>query len=297
MSGLNYSLTIPPTVEPVSLSLAKKQVRVDINDDDDLIQHLISVSREYCEQFTNRAFYPQTWTLWRDSFPYGDYRQTVPLDQRSPWNYSAYWNDLAIRLPKPMCQNVLAINFLDAQGNPQVLSTNSYFVDYNSRPCRITPVAGATWPLTQFYQPGSINVQYVAASYAPTITNENVSLTGSGPYVGTLAHQVISIMSVKDTNGNPLTYTTSVVNDNSGNPTDKTQLSLTSNPAGGKAIVTYQAGTLPYTIKQAMLLVLGHLYEHREENSEIALKSLPFGVKDLLGRHVFNVFGNFGSGY
>lgn len=39
---------------------------------------------------------------------------------------------------------------------------------------------------------------------------------------------------------------------------------------------------LPEAIKAAMLLVLGHLYEHREQASALRLEDLPLGVSHLL---------------
>ena len=43
------------------------------------------------------------------------------------------------------------------------------------------------------------------------------------------------------------------------------------------------ATDVPYRVKQAMLLLIGHLYEHREQSTEKALSEIPFGVKALLG--------------
>lgn len=40
--------------------------------------------------------------------------------------------------------------------------------------------------------------------------------------------------------------------------------------------------TVPYRVKAAMKLLIGHLYEHREVASEIALKEVPFAVESLL---------------
>ena len=39
---------------------------------------------------------------------------------------------------------------------------------------------------------------------------------------------------------------------------------------------------LPASLRAAVLLVLGHLYEHREENAESALTSLPLGAEALM---------------
>lgn len=296
MPGLNYKVTVPPTVEPVSLSLAKKQLRVDIPDDNYLIQTYIEIARDYCERECNRAFYTQTMQLFLDSFPYGDYRSTVPMDQRSPWNYSAYWSDLAIRLPKPMTLSVDSIAYVDSSGTPQTLDPSAYYVDVNSRPGRIVPAMGLTWPITQFYQPGSIMVQYKAGSYVTTIT-ETIPVATVAPFVGILTHQVVSITSVKDTGGNTLAATPSLVLDQNGDPTSQTQLTFSAAPPSHEAVITYQAGIIPKSIIAAMLLVIGHLYEHREENTELNLKTLPLGVKNFLGKHIFNNFGDYRSGY
>lgn len=297
---LNYTLLVPPAIEPVSISLAKKQLRVDISDDDFLIETYISVAREYCEEYTNRAFYPQTWQLSLDSFPYGDYRSTVPIDQRSPWNYSAYWSDLAIRLPKPMCIGVTSLTYVDGDGNNQSLASGQYYVDLTSKPCRIVPIAGATWPVTQFYQPGSIQVVFQAASYQTTLSQTVTVAPASGtetPYLGTLSNQVLSITSVKDVNGNTLTYTPSLVTDQNGDSTSQTQLSFATAPPSNQVGVVYQGSIIPKTIIAAMLLIIGHLYENREQTTALSLKTLPLGVENFLKTHVFQNFGNYRSGY
>jgi hypothetical protein len=42
--------------EPISLAEAKKHLRVEFDDDNDLIQGLIVAAREYAEGFLNRVF-------------------------------------------------------------------------------------------------------------------------------------------------------------------------------------------------------------------------------------------------
>jgi hypothetical protein len=46
-----------------------------------------------------------------------------------------------------------------------------------------------------------------------------------------------------------------------------------------------------------MLLIISHLYEHREENTELNLKTLPLGVEAFLARHRFENFGVYQDGY
>ena len=42
------------------------------------------------------------------------------------------------------------------------------------------------------------------------------------------------------------------------------------------------AADVPETVTQAMYLLIGHLYEHRESVSEIKLEEVPMGIKSLL---------------
>lgn len=317
MSNLNYHLVEPPAVEPISLSLAKKQLRIDgINHDDNylLTEQIIPAARAYCENHCNIAFYDQTYLLTLDSFPYGDYRSTVPIDQRSPWNYSAYWADLAIRLPKPRTVAINSLTYVDSTFNLQTISpidpTNigagGYYADLNSEPARIVPGPGGTWPITQFYEPGSIQVNYTAATFAFTKT-ETVSLAagapvnGITPYTGVPSKQVISIQSVKDSvTGATLNYSVAPILDANSDPINRSRITIeaTVAPTNLVAVVTYRAGVCPPEVNQAIQLMIGHLYEHREEIADTTqMKQLPLGVKSLLKRHRFNVFGNFGSGY
>jgi uncharacterized phiE125 gp8 family phage protein len=50
------------------------------------------------------------------------------------------------------------------------------------------------------------------------------------------------------------------------------------------------AAKVPASIKQAVLLIVGHLFENRENSSAIALQELPLGVAALLSPHVVPEF-------
>lgn len=63
---------VPPDVEPVDLALTKQHIRVDIDDDDDLIEFFITGARRFCEQYCNRSFITQTKGVWYD-WPEIDY--------------------------------------------------------------------------------------------------------------------------------------------------------------------------------------------------------------------------------
>jgi uncharacterized phiE125 gp8 family phage protein len=69
-------LLAAPAVEPVSLAEAKAFLRVEHNDDDDVIEALMSASRIHVETQTRRALVTQAWRLSLDAWP-EDGRVTV----------------------------------------------------------------------------------------------------------------------------------------------------------------------------------------------------------------------------
>ena len=167
---LNYVLTVPPAVEPVSLAMAKSHLRVDYDDDDLLITGLITAAREQVEQKMQQAIYTQTYVLSLDQFNYGDWRSTIPVERRNPLKFSALWESQALRLPMPRLIEVLSITYLDVSGATQTLDPSQYVVDASSCPARIVPAASLTWPTTDYYIPGSVRVTYTAGCYGDGVT-------------------------------------------------------------------------------------------------------------------------------
>lgn len=62
-------LLTPPAAEPLSLAEAKAFLRVEHDDDDDIIAALIAGARIHVEAQTRRALVTQTWRLTRDCWP------------------------------------------------------------------------------------------------------------------------------------------------------------------------------------------------------------------------------------
>lgn len=58
-----------PAVEPLSLSEAKSHLRVDHDDEDTLIQSLVTSARLHVETLTGRVLITQSWRLVLDSWP------------------------------------------------------------------------------------------------------------------------------------------------------------------------------------------------------------------------------------
>jgi uncharacterized phiE125 gp8 family phage protein len=72
-------LLTPPAVEPVTLAEAKAYLRVEHDDDDDVIAALIAGARVHVEAQTRRALISQTWRLTRDCWPPDGAIAVVPV--------------------------------------------------------------------------------------------------------------------------------------------------------------------------------------------------------------------------
>lgn len=60
---------VPPAKEPISLKEAKQQLRVDHSDEDDFIERLIVLAREWAEGIAGRTFIQRTSVLFEDAWP------------------------------------------------------------------------------------------------------------------------------------------------------------------------------------------------------------------------------------
>lgn len=133
-------LVTGPTLEPVSKVEAKLHLRVDVSDDDALIEALIKAARELIEQRTRRALITQTWDLWLDKWP----------------------DDGIIKLPLPTLQSVTGVYYVSDTGGTATYGTANYLVDTKSEPGRVVLKGTASWPSTTLQEVNGVNVRYVA---------------------------------------------------------------------------------------------------------------------------------------
>ncbi|MFT0167488.1 head-tail connector protein [Paraburkholderia mimosarum] len=141
--------TVPPAIEPISLSAAKLHLRVDIPDDDTLITALIVAARQFAESLTGRSFVTQTWQLTLDCFP------------------------ICLQLERGVVQTINSITYRDMSGAMQTVlfnpaingiqrSTDGNIVaDLTALPARITPAFGRIWPIPM-PEIGAVTVNYTA---------------------------------------------------------------------------------------------------------------------------------------
>jgi uncharacterized phiE125 gp8 family phage protein len=146
------SLVTAPPVEPLTLAQAKRHLRVDATDEDDLIADQIQAAREFAEVHTHRAFITQTWDWQLDGFP---------------WAFNA-----PMLVPKPPLQSVTSIVYVDTNGVTQTWDPTLYTVDNPQGPYaragRILPNYFQIYPVTRDV-PAAVTVRFVCG-YAATAT-------------------------------------------------------------------------------------------------------------------------------
>jgi uncharacterized phiE125 gp8 family phage protein len=122
-------LITPPASEPVTLAEAKSHLRVDLNDDDTLINALITAARQMAEEYTRRAFITQTWeaTFLPLGVPYRGIRLSRPPVQQivsitvdgqtlDPTKYELL-DDWIEFDPKPLPQDKIVIRYNAGYGS------------------------------------------------------------------------------------------------------------------------------------------------------------------------------------
>lgn len=146
--------TVPPAIEPITLTEAKLQARVIDNAEDALLNLMIGSARRYAEAYCGRSFITQQWRLTLDSFP-GPWMFGVPYGKT--FSLPAH----AIQVERSPLQSVQAITYRDMQGVWQTMLATDYVVDLTSPVGRVVPVFGVIWPITQ-PQIASVRVDFTA---------------------------------------------------------------------------------------------------------------------------------------
>lgn len=142
----------PPSEEPITLDQAKNHLRVDIEDDDGLIDSLIKVSREYAEAVTGRALITQTWKMYLTDWPEEDY----------------------IELPYPPLQSISSITYEDYNGTVTTWAATHYKVDTYSEPGRVVLAYDDTWPTATLNVSNPICITFVCGYGTPDDIPESI---------------------------------------------------------------------------------------------------------------------------
>ena len=258
-----HRTSVLPVVEPVSLTETKAHLRISGSDEDTVVTNLIKVAREHAETVQGRTFICRTYEMgFDDGFP------------------------SIIYPPYPPLVSVSSITYTDTAEATQTVTDTDYTVDTYSSPPRIYEAYGKVWPTGLLPDRNNVVVTYVAGMAAKFTASTADVLTISGRTVED--DEIVRVWNLDGALPTGLAADTDYYVISSTGST--CELSLTSGGVkiditavgSGTHYISYAATTVPETVRMAIKLIVGHLYEHREETTEQALQRIPLGAKLLL---------------
>ena len=134
---MSLTLQTAPATEPITLDEAKLHCKVEHDDENPLLERLVTAARRDVENFLWRAIVTQTWDLRLDGF-----RDVIALE-------------------RPPIQSVTNVEYVDANGATQVLASTVYDVDIYSTPGKVCRKSGQIWPVVDDV-PNAVKVRFVA---------------------------------------------------------------------------------------------------------------------------------------
>jgi uncharacterized phiE125 gp8 family phage protein len=146
-----WQRTTDATDEPISLTEAKLHLRVSGSDEDTKIRRDIRAARMQIEDYLHRGLVTQTWTYAQDVFTV-----CIPLPMAGP------------------LASVTSVQYYDASGVLQTLSTDTYDVDTLSEPGCVRLKPDQVWPQTQVGKALAVQVVYVVGQAAAAVRDDIV---------------------------------------------------------------------------------------------------------------------------
>lgn len=137
----------PPTAHPLHLSVVKRHLRVDLADDDDLIDI-------YLAEAVNGAFIETQRQLVAARFQY-------VLDE---------FPECAIELPVAPLLEVASVQYTALDGSTKTVSPSTYVVNEPGDRGVVVPVFGNVWPISQ-PQSGSVVINFSAGYVSPFVVD------------------------------------------------------------------------------------------------------------------------------
>lgn len=146
------TLKTPPTALAVSVAEAKAHCKIEVPDEDTLIELYIRAATEMAEQRVGRSLMPQGWLLTLDAFPAG-----------------------AVLLRNIPVASIVSVTYTDPDGTEITLGTQLYQLNAadDFAPAELSPAFGERWPATRI-QPGAVRIEYTAGYSTPAAVPHSV---------------------------------------------------------------------------------------------------------------------------
>ena len=144
-------LITPPAAEPLTLTEVKAHLGITGNEQDAALALYLTAVRETTEKVLSRAFMPQVWEQTIDEFPTAE-----------------------IQLPKVPVRSIVEVTYNDADGVPQTLDTESYYLDNISEPSWLFPTDDEWGSISTLDAVNAVRVRFVAG-YADLEDEEAVA--------------------------------------------------------------------------------------------------------------------------
>lgn len=162
---MNIKLVTAPTEEPVGLGEVKEFCRVDINDDDALLNGLILAARTNIETWLRKKLCTQTWSVLYDGFSSKDIKGNGELEYCS-----------VLDLPFAPLQTVNFVKYYDTNGTLQTFSASKYNVDIYDEPARIGLKQGEVWPVVEYKKINAVEIECVIGYGGNAVVPEGIKL-------------------------------------------------------------------------------------------------------------------------
>lgn len=151
---LRRTSEIDTTTLPVTVAQARAFLRVDIADDDSLIEDLIVAAVEYVEDRTWTTICRREYELVLPGFP-GSlcFMETDSYVRARPDS---------ILLPRPPVISVDLVRYVDSAGDAQTLAPSAYVLTQTDGTALLAPAQGASWPGVYADHPEPVVIAYTA---------------------------------------------------------------------------------------------------------------------------------------
>lgn len=148
-----------PELEPLSVSEAKKNLRLETDEDNDSIQGMILAARLEAENENGREMSKKQWILALDRFPTGLWCGKFLHGGRY---YVLGTDGTSIGLLDPLV-SVDSFTYRKADGTTVTLTPNEdYIADTNKHPGIVCPAFGKYWPTDELWPSSAIQITFTA---------------------------------------------------------------------------------------------------------------------------------------